>query len=76
MLAMSDDNTLTSGPLAAAALSQLTSLDLSKMPFMAGADADVASVKCRVTRCGYTGEDGFEVWGLYAAWSSERSKMG
>lgn len=49
------------GPLAAKALSQHTTLDLARLPFMSGADASVAGVPCRVTRCGYTGEDGFEV---------------
>ena len=48
---------------AAAALSRLApSLNLSHMPFMAGAVAEVAGIaNCRITRCGYTGEDGFEV---------------
>jgi len=51
------------GPGAATALARLApSLDLAKMPFMAGAVATVAGIdNCRVTRCGYTGEDGFEV---------------
>lgn len=54
------------GPKAAEALSKLISpaskLDLSKMSFMSGRDnIEIAGVKCRVTRCGYTGEDGFEI---------------
>lgn len=38
-------------------------LDLKKMPFMFGVGGvTVAGIKdCRVTRCGYTGEDGFEI---------------
>ena len=37
-------------------------LNLAKMPFMFGTPATVAGIKnCRVTRCGYTGEDGFEI---------------
>jgi aminomethyltransferase len=37
-------------------------LDLKTMAFMASADATVAGIPgCRVTRCGYTGEDGFEI---------------
>lgn len=37
-------------------------LDFSKMQFMTGATATVAGIPhCRVTRCGYTGEDGFEI---------------
>lgn len=50
------------GPLAAAALAKHTDLNLAKMGFMNGATATVAGVPgCRVTRCGYTGEDGFEL---------------
>lgn len=38
------------------------SLNLSKMNFMTGTVATVAGIpNCRVTRCGYTGEDGFEI---------------
>ncbi len=38
------------------------SLDLTKMNFMTGTTATVAGIpNCRVTRCGYTGEDGFEI---------------
>lgn len=54
---------LYTGQKAASALTKHTKLDISKMPFMSGAEADVAGIKCRVTRCGYTGEDGFEVLG-------------
>lgn len=53
------------GPGAAAALSNLidsNKLDLMKMNFMTGIDIDVGGLSgCRVTRCGYTGEDGFEI---------------
>jgi len=50
------------GPKAAESLAQLVKLDLAKMPFMASKGGlCVAGVNdCRVTRCGYTGEDGFE----------------
>lgn len=38
------------------------SIDLPKMNFMTGTTATVAGIaNCRVTRCGYTGEDGFEI---------------
>ena len=51
------------GPGAASSLSTLCpSIDFNKMPFMAGTIATVAGIdNCRVTRCGYTGEDGFEI---------------
>lgn len=51
------------GKGAAAVLAKLApSLNLKTMPFMTGTAATVAGIKgCRVTRCGYTGEDGFEI---------------
>lgn len=52
------------GPGAAAAVSKLvpSSLDLVKMPFMTGTNTTLDGVDgCRITRCGYTGEDGFEL---------------
>lgn len=50
------------GPKAAAVLAELApSLNLSTMAFMASESADVAGIPCHVTRCGYTGEDGFEI---------------
>jgi len=51
------------GPKAAEALKSLkVKIDLDKMPFMTGKDnVEIAGVNCRVTRCGYTGEDGFEI---------------
>jgi len=37
-------------------------VNFNKMNFMTGLDATVAGIPdCRVTRCGYTGEDGFEI---------------
>lgn len=50
------------GPGSQLALQSLTKVDLSKLYFMNTTIAEVAGVKeCRVTRCGYTGEDGFEI---------------
>lgn len=51
------------GPKAAEALSQHLpkGADLSKLPFLYSANLEVAGVNCIVSRCGYTGEDGFEV---------------
>lgn len=50
------------GPKAAAAVQPLTDVDLSKLYFMNGKNATVGGIKgCRITRCGYTGEDGMEI---------------
>jgi len=51
------------GPKAMDALSKLVSsnVDLKKLPFLNSTNAEVAGVNCLVARCGYTGEDGFEI---------------
>lgn len=50
------------GPSSISVLQKLTSIDLSKMYFMDSATGTVCGVpNCRINRCGYTGEDGFEV---------------
>ncbi|XP_078342752.1 aminomethyltransferase, mitochondrial-like isoform X2 [Oculina patagonica] len=50
------------GPQAAKVLQSGVQSDLSKMLFMHGGVMDVFGIKdVRVTRCGYTGEDGFEL---------------
>lgn len=50
------------GPAAMKVLQQLTKVNLSELYFMNTIEADVAGVReCRITRCGYTGEDGFEI---------------
>jgi len=52
------------GPGAAKAVAKLlpSTVDLVKMPFMTGQDTTLDGIEgCRVTRCGYTGEDGFEI---------------
>jgi len=49
------------GPLAESILQPLVETELSGMYFMDGVDTTLAGVPCRITRCGYTGEDGFEI---------------
>ncbi|XP_060691225.1 aminomethyltransferase, mitochondrial isoform X2 [Hemiscyllium ocellatum] len=50
------------GPSAAQVLQEGVSDDLQKLPFMWSALMTVFGVPgCRVTRCGYTGEDGVEI---------------
>ncbi|CAN8066491.1 unnamed protein product [Agarophyton chilense] len=50
------------GPKAMTVMSQLVpDFDFVKMPFMSCAPMSVGGVSCHVTRCGYTGEDGFEL---------------
>ena len=53
---------LTSGPQMSSVLQGGVSGDLSSLYFMQSAVMDVFGVPgCRVSRCGYTGEDGVEV---------------
>lgn len=50
------------GPEAKNVLASLTDANLPQLYFMNSTVASVAGVKdCRITRCGYTGEDGFEI---------------
>jgi len=49
------------GPTMMQCLQPLTSLPLDNLAFMHSALAEVAGIQCRVTRCGYTGEDGVEL---------------
>ncbi|KAI9136976.1 hypothetical protein BKA69DRAFT_1100957, partial [Paraphysoderma sedebokerense] len=49
------------GPKAAPLLENLVGEDLSSFPFMAGRPMEIKGIQCHVTRCGYTGEDGFEL---------------
>ena len=63
---LGDDQPLIAvqGPGAAAAVARLTpdSAAVDKMPFMSQVETEVGGVPgCRVTRCGYTGEDGYEI---------------
>lgn len=49
------------GPLAESILQPLVETDLSQLYFMDGVNTTLAGIPCRLTRCGYTGEDGFEI---------------
>lgn len=58
-------------------------VDVLKIPFMTGFDTTVGGIEgCRVTRCGYTGEDGYEVhicksiFGTRVALSNARWELG
>ncbi|XP_074168445.1 aminomethyltransferase, mitochondrial isoform X2 [Rhinolophus sinicus] len=58
------DNALLAlqGPTVAQVLQDGVADDLRKLPFMTSAVMEVFGVSgCRVTRCGYTGEDGVEI---------------
>ena len=49
------------GPKSGKVLERLVKEDLSSLRFMHGREMRVGAVPVYVTRCGYTGEDGFEV---------------
>ena len=50
------------GPRAQEILQPMTALDLSTLRYYHFADAEVASYQVTVSRTGYTGEDGFEIF--------------
>ncbi|KAI4495894.1 hypothetical protein M0802_008300 [Mischocyttarus mexicanus] len=49
------------GPVASKALQPFLQIDLSKLKFMNSVITNVMGVSARISRCGYTGEDGFEI---------------
>jgi aminomethyltransferase len=50
------------GPLASAILQPLTSVDLSALAYYHSAPGTVSGSECLISRTGYTGEDGFELY--------------
>jgi len=61
---ISDETALLAvqGPKAEALLGQLTTLGLALIPYYHFVQGKVAGVQCFVSRTGYTGEDGFELY--------------
>lgn len=49
------------GPTAAQVLQPLVRIDLNKLKFMNSIETQLNDLKVRISRCGYTGEDGFEI---------------
>ena len=50
------------GPSSAGILQEIVNGDLQKLKFMHSTLMNLFGIpECRVSRCGYTGEDGFEV---------------
>ena len=47
--------------MAPTVLKRFTDFDVTKMPFISGDGIKVCGVNCRVTRCGNTGENGYDV---------------
>ena len=50
------------GPRAETILQEVTGVDLSEIPFYRFATGEVANVRATISRTGYTGEDGFELF--------------
>lgn len=49
------------GPTAATVLQSLVKIDLQTLKFMNSVETEVSGSNIRISRCGYTGEDGFEI---------------
>ncbi len=50
------------GPLAEKILQKLTKLDLAKIPYYWFKEGNIGNYKALISRTGYTGEDGFEIY--------------
>jgi len=50
------------GPLAEAILQRLSNIDLSKIIYYTFTHGEIDGVPCLISRTGYTGEDGFEIY--------------
>jgi len=62
MEVVSDESLLAiQGPKSVQIVQKLTDLDLSKVKFMTSNNAKVGGFNVVLNRCGYTGEDGFEI---------------
>jgi aminomethyltransferase len=61
---ISDETALIAvqGPKAEALLAQLTTLGVAMIPYYHFSQGKVAGVQCFLSRTGYTGEDGFEIY--------------
>lgn len=49
------------GPRAAIVLQSLVNFELQTLKFMHSVETEVLGNHTRITRCGYSGEDGFEI---------------
>ena len=50
------------GPLAEKILQRITNVDLSKLMYYTFTSGDIDGIQCLISRTGYTGEDGFEIY--------------
>jgi aminomethyltransferase len=48
------------GPASAAVIGEF-SASAAQLPFMSACETEIAGINCTISRCGYTGEDGFEI---------------
>ena len=48
------------GPSSAAVIGKFSSV-AARLPFMSACETEIDGIRCGISRCGYTGEDGFEI---------------